>query len=294
MLKPHSPSPYVPLLLIIVALCSTSYGQAAQPSQSATKPRPTLQTPRTAVVLTECEGINNCAAWKFFGRKGVGKWPTGEEAILEVTSLEKNHIVITRTDENGTREGVTTSYEGEFDGDDVGGKYAYDLDGQHSQGHWYWITGKTNIPLPNVMHLCIANCFTLELENGHYIGYSEGRRNPNSVWSVQTFTPESIILNRSEGGGGAAILTGKISNDTFTSMQGSQSWTAGIYKGNSGPFVAAWGASLESVPGTNADRDQRQFQPAPLSLEDAIRIGKEVRDGIQLLQFFSGLFQKPQ
>jgi hypothetical protein len=264
------------------------FGQAHQQPIAQPSDAPSSNNP---VMVTECDGINKCANWTFSGKSGYGKWPTGEEAILEVTSLQGDHISIHRHDFKGPTVGFDATYTGDFDHNDVGGTFDSQYQGSTAHGHWYWVSGDMQISLPSVMHLCIANCFTLHLEDGHYVGYNpDGVRSPGSIWTVEKFTPQSVIISRVEPGGGASILTGEMSTDTLT-MQGNQKWTAGQYKGISGPFQAAWGSALASVPGTNRERESGTIKPLPpITVDDLIQGAKRVHDLIELYGYFNALF----
>lgn len=120
----------VPLVLVTSPVV---YGQTNQ--QPTAHPSP-AQTPDTPVTVTECDGVNNCANWTFTGKSGYGKWPSGEEAILEVTSLQGNRISIHRTDFKGPTVGFEADYTGERDHSDVGGTFESHYQGAVANGHW--------------------------------------------------------------------------------------------------------------------------------------------------------------
>ena len=55
----------------------------------------------------ECEGVNNCADWRFDNDfNGAGKWPTWEQANLRVTKSANGEVVSERSDVFGALLGV--------------------------------------------------------------------------------------------------------------------------------------------------------------------------------------------
>jgi hypothetical protein len=113
--------------------------------------------------------------------------------------------------------------------------------------------------LPPMMHLCIAGCSTgkggtLVLENGHYAD----RLAPGSVFTVETFTPELVVLHltRDDQYGGTAILKGQLSKDGNSIVNGTIQWTSHPCCGlTTGPFRAAWGNAIGTVPGNPQERN---------------------------------------
>ena len=111
--------------------------------------------------------------------------------------------------------------------------------------------------LPDTLHFCWTNCFTLVLTNGVY-QRSDGT--PES-WTVERFAPEAVILHRHDAPAGwngnridvryeGVIIDGHLRDITV----------------NGRPVPAidiAWGEALNSVPGSNAERDQRNWAPSP-------------------------------
>src|ERR1700678_1764548 len=99
------------LALTLCAL-SIAYGQTNQ--QPSAQPPQGQISGNARVMVTECEGVNNCAIWIFTGKSGNGKWPTGEEANLTVTSVQGDRITIERDDFNGPTAGLHVTYTGDF------------------------------------------------------------------------------------------------------------------------------------------------------------------------------------
>ena len=111
--------------------------------------------------------------------------------------------------------------------------------------------------LPDTLHFCWTNCFTLALTNGVY-QRSDGTP---ETWTVERFAPEAVILHRHDARAGwngnrsdvryqGVIIDGHLRDITV----------------NGRPVPAidmAWGDALNSVPGSNAERDQRHWTPPP-------------------------------
>jgi hypothetical protein len=102
------------------------------------------------------------------------------------------------------------------------------------------------------MHMCIANCFVLTLENGHFTNAEH-----TSTFLIDSFTRESVVMHRTDFGPsfqGSAVLRGRLSSDGNSIVDGKIEWTSG----NTGtwPYKAAWGTAINTVPGSNAERDR--------------------------------------
>jgi hypothetical protein len=103
---------------------------------------------------------------------------------------------------------------------------------------------------PNVMHWCSGGCFVLIGENGHYVNPSNTPYVGN-IYTVESFTPESVIMHRTDYGQipGNAVLTGRISADGNSIVNGTIKWTYHPCCGVATlPFWAAWGAAENSLP----------------------------------------------
>jgi hypothetical protein len=104
---------------------------------------------------------------------------------------------------------------------------------------------------PHVMHWCWANCFTLVFEEGLY-RRADGT---NETWTVDHFTPTSFLLHRHDApaawNGFSTDVTyeGRISNGLLVDLT--------VAGRPATDIQAAWGAALETLPGSNAERDQR-------------------------------------
>jgi len=118
-----------------------------------------------------------------------------------------------------------------------------------------WQTaGKTSSTIPSVMHWCSQHCSTLVWRNGQFCG-ADGCR--DSMLTVESFTRESVIMRRTDYRPypGIAALTGQISADGNSIVNGIINWTYHPCCGTgAGTYQAAWGAALDTVPGSDADR----------------------------------------
>ncbi len=108
--------------------------------------------------------------------------------------------------------------------------------------------------LPELMHYCGANCITLQLQNDRYIAitrYSWESSDYSSTWIVESFTPESVILHRTDTGSFALTetISGQISADHLINVK---------EDGKPSKGRLAWGAALNTLPGNNEERDRRK------------------------------------
>jgi hypothetical protein len=123
---------------------------------------------------------------------------------------------------------------------------------------------------PKVMHWCSQHCSTWVWVGNRYVGeeipYPE--RSPQCGVTVESFTAQSVVMHRTDCTPypGKAILTGQMSSDGNSIVNGVIRWTYHPCCGlSSGVFTAAWGAAINSVPGSDKERArmvQRQPQKA--------------------------------
>jgi hypothetical protein len=103
---------------------------------------------------------------------------------------------------------------------------------------------------PRVIHFCWTNCFTLSFDNGLY------RRTDGSdeTWTVERFTSTSVILHRH---GVPAAWNGFSADVTYQGQVSNGRLIGVTVNGNPVPDInMGWGAALDTLPGTNAERDQ--------------------------------------
>jgi Sel1 repeat len=121
----------------------------------------------------------------------------------------------------------------------------------------------STLALPSVIHMSAANCATMVLRDGHY---EFAARNPwepedfTSVWTVLAFTKQLVVFhrhdsrnpaNRAAPNGWDVTYTAQISADGNTLVNVTEN---GVPAAN---LHFAWGSALDSVPGSNAERDRR-------------------------------------
>jgi hypothetical protein len=104
---------------------------------------------------------------------------------------------------------------------------------------------------PDVIHFCWTNCFSLSYGNGLY-SRTDGT---DETWTVERFSSTSVILHRHSvpaawnGFSPDVIYQGQASNDRLVNV---------TLNGRAAPDInMAWGAALDTLPGSNAERDRR-------------------------------------
>jgi hypothetical protein len=182
------------------------------------------------VAFYECQGINGCATWIFLDKKGVATWPSGEKAILEVTSTPGSQTIsISRTDVEGATAGLTGTYTGSYEGNELGGTYRATYNGQPLAGHWYFqpipdnvsVTQPSSGSLPKTLQITECegpNCaidsraVTWAFNGSDGVGAFGTGRQP---LHVDSYNGNSIVVRRTDTVGnwlGSAIYTGRISD----------------------------------------------------------------------------------
>jgi len=102
---------------------------------------------------------------------------------------------------------------------------------------------------PRTIHFCWTNCFTLVLNDGTYIR-ADGTE---ETWTVDRFTANSVRLRRHDapadwnGFSTDVAYEGEVSNDRLINITVNGKATSGV--------DAAWGSALNTLPGSNAERD---------------------------------------
>jgi hypothetical protein len=99
---------------------------------------------------------------------------------------------------------------------------------------------------PHEMHVCgTQNCFTLVLDNGRY-RRADGT---DESWTIGTFTAKSVVLHRHGAATADTEVTysGDVANDRLINVTENGKPGAGL--------DASWGIALNTLPGSNAERD---------------------------------------
>jgi TPR repeat protein len=102
------------------------------------------------------------------------------------------------------------------------------------------------VPTPDKMRFCAYFCFVLTRQGDHYNAVDDGSVNGpvKSIYRITALTPGSVVINRTDMGGGTAILRGHLSADGESVEDGKAE-----YHGKDGsisryPFQLAWGNSI--------------------------------------------------
>jgi len=117
--------------------------------------------------------------------------------------------------------------------------------------------------VPPVLHFCWTNCFTLTLAHGLYVR-ADGS---DETWTIERYTPTSFVLHRHDGpaawNGFSADVTyrGDVSNERLENVTVNGARVSGIRM--------AWGDALDTLPGSNAERDQGNSAQDPAQYAEA-------------------------
>jgi hypothetical protein len=101
---------------------------------------------------------------------------------------------------------------------------------------------------PEVMRFCASECFTFKWNGESYDAYQEGREDQgvHSKVTIQEFTPASVVMTVTNlHGPGIAALTGRISPEGNSTIDGVYTWTAG-YSGG-GHYEMTWESGAPSA-----------------------------------------------
>jgi len=119
-------------------------------------------------------------------------------------------------------------------------------------------------------------CSTWTWNNGHYDGWREW--GANAAMTVESFTPESVVINRADAGasgtghpgaGFKMVYRGTISNQGESILDG-VSVDAG---GATGAFRAYWGTALQNLPVAKNPANQPRPQQFQLNMQTLAQLG---------------------
>jgi hypothetical protein len=135
--------------------------------------------------------------------------------------------------------------------------------------------------LPPVMHLCIAHCFAIRWENGHYVNFAP---QITSIYTVDSFTRGSLVMHRTDTGRVplTAVLSGEISDDGNTIVNGKIVWTSG--NTGEGLFRAGWRSGLDSVPGSDQEEQQRRAANIPCNASTRVSAEEAEERGERMIE----------
>lgn len=103
---------------------------------------------------------------------------------------------------------------------------------------------------PALLHFCWTNCFTLTLDGTVY-RRADGTE---ETWSIERFTRTSVVLHRHDppqawnGFSADVVYAGRVADGRLVDVT-----VAGKPVGS---IQAAWGLALQTLPGSNEERDQ--------------------------------------
>lgn len=135
------------------------------------------------------------------------------------------------------------------------------------------LSGTTTIQLddsrlpPHELHFCWTNCFTLVLDRGVY-HRADGT---DETWTVETFSTQAIVLHRHDapadwnGHREDVVYAGQVANDRLIGVSVDGRPTSGI--------DASWGSALNTLPGSNAERDAPSTENSNSSSSSAVKSG---------------------
>jgi hypothetical protein len=242
------------LTSIAITLCGQSGVENSAPSSNG----PNI------VTMEECEASGNCGTWTIAGGSGIGQWPDGRLAILQVKSLKRLDdssfsLVIHRIDV-GSPHGIVGDYTGTLDDkSQVVGRFQSTNDGQPVSGGWYASpSAGAALTLPTIFHGCAADhCLTWNREGNVFVNRTNLPYQHDEVRTVEVRSFSGGYVSLSEYDTGSYPLTatwvGKVSTDNSEVVDGIMTITtwAGrpVRNGKAYPFMIAWGKALEMVPG---------------------------------------------
>lgn len=206
-------------ILLLGLICLLPYRAGAQSSPPPGIP-PTMRV---------C--ARYCATWTWNNGHYDGIWDNGARGRMMVKSFTPGSVVIERRDANG----LFAVYKGKIARDGhsiVGGTVTFlsnhPVNSLAFTATWAAAPVGTGVAanpirltqtpvqsenLPSAMRFCDFACFTLTLNKEHYDAVKDSVRDGTvaSIYTVVSFTPESVVLNRWDTNGGSAILKGRMS-----------------------------------------------------------------------------------
>jgi len=98
--------------------------------------------------------------------------------------------------------------------------------------------------LPSVIRFCgPVQGGTLNGSNGSYLATYDNNRG-HSTYTFELFTKENVRINRADEGGSTAVLTGRLSPQGNSIVDGKITWA----DGQTFPFRMAWGTAIDTLP----------------------------------------------
>jgi hypothetical protein len=104
------------------------------------------------------------------------------------------------------------------------------------------------------------------------------------VYTVEAFTTQAVKINRVDQNGGIAVLTGELSPQSNSIVNGTITWTA-VGSGTF-PFTMAWGTAFSS-----ARVAANQSQSTQVTGRDVYEGAKAVREAVSEIKKWNDFFQ---
>ncbi|MBV9295470.1 MAG: hypothetical protein JO145_07840, partial [Acidobacteriaceae bacterium] len=120
---------------------------------------------------------------------------------------------------------------------------------QPTYGQEVPVSRPANSNMPANMRFCAFFCFTLTMQGDHYDAIAENSQDgkSESTYRVVRFSPESVVINRTEASGRTAVLTGRISPDGNSIVEGKITWNNDDGSRPSFPYQMTWGSAFPSA-----------------------------------------------
>ena len=226
-----------------------------------------------AVGMRECES-GDCINWTFSTAHGYAHYPHGQLAVLTY-KINGNTVTIDRQMFDGQNVGPLYTYTGTSKGNSLSGTYTSN-DPRHPSGNWIADPAPPRPDAPKEMHFCAANCFVITLDDGEpYDKPHYGSRSAGSLWIVERFDPNGIVIDRTDYDASRqnitlhGILTGHYSPQSSHVVNGILDWKYLYFAPPAAyTYTMAWGEEIDTVPGSNAEKTSRNY-PSPRQLSGA-------------------------
>ncbi len=252
-------------------MCAATPANAQPPSAPGT-PLPI----QMRVCTVEPVKWNPCGIWTLRNGEYDALWQDiGVTASVTVTRFAADGVSMTRTDFG--RHVGTYYYRGKISasGHSIEGGETFDVNGRpigHFNATWTEVAASGTKDaalevdrerLPAVLHFCAYNCFSLEQRGDHYEVTDPARppgTPPGSRWTFLQFAPgRPVYIHRHEEPSPLNQNKGTEINYTGEFSPDGNSLINVLQDGALAPNVKfAWGAALDTLPGSNAERDARQ------------------------------------
>ncbi len=158
---------------------------------------------------------------------------------------------------------------------------------------------------PPLLHWCSQHCSTWVWAGDRYVG--QGTQHPELTpkcgVTVERFSSDSVIMHRTDCAPypGKATLTGRLSSDGNSILDGRIVWTWHPCCGlTSGTYTAAWGAAIDTVPGSDPERERMRMahaqppgpapssdppaRPVDVALQNSVCTSPSIRVAMQSLE----------